>query len=267
MEPGLDTVRDRIAPTCTEPGTAHTWFLWGDSYAQALSAGITALLPRDTRLAQVATSHCRPSRIPIDLDVPGGRCERANQYALAKIAELKPDILILAQQGGHLDTDWNALAAHVRTLGVKRVVLVGPVPMWLPSLPEVVTSQYWGRDFSRVSYGLSADRTSEDARLAAKYTGSTELSYVPVIPQLCDAAKPRYPAPVPQNWSPSMPVTSRRSPRPISSAVSWVPSYSDGEVATSTSRMGRCIGSNAVKSVRCPVCRLAHASDRWKTTT
>ena len=187
MEPGLDGVRDHIAASCTERGSAHTWFLWGDSYAQALSAGITTLLPRDTRLAQVATSHCRPSLTPIDLDVPGGRCEKANSFALAKIAELKPDVVILAQLGAHEATDWHALSAHVRSLGVGRVVLVGPAPMWLPSLPEVVTSQYWQKDFSRVSYGLLGERSSEDAQMSARYAGASDLTYVPLIPRLCNA--------------------------------------------------------------------------------
>ncbi len=196
MEPGLDSVRDHIAASCTERGAAHTWFLWGDSYAQALSVGITALLPGDTKLAQVATSHCRPSLSPIDLDVPGGRCEKANAFALAKIAELKPDVLILAQLGAHEATDWHALSAHVRSLGVDRVVLVGPVPMWLPSLPEVVTSQYWGKPYDRVGYGLVDDRRTEDSQMSARYGSSGtpkgvpdngDVTYVPLIPRLCNA--------------------------------------------------------------------------------
>jgi hypothetical protein len=187
MEPGLDGVRDHIAASCTERGPAQTWFLWGDSYAQALSSGITTLLPRDTKLAQVATSHCRPSLTPIDLDVPGGRCEKANSFALAKIAELKPDVLILAQLGAHEATDWHALSAHLRSLGAGRVVLVGPAPMWLPSLPEVVTTQYWEKDFSRVSYGLISGRSSEDAELSARYAGANDLTYVSLIPRLCNA--------------------------------------------------------------------------------
>jgi hypothetical protein len=187
MEPGLDGVRDHIAPSCTEPGAAHTWFLWGDSYAQALSAGVTAMLPADTRLAQVATSLCRPTMIAADLDVPGRRCEKANRFALAKIAELKPEFLILAQAGDHEATDWQALASHARALGVGRVVVVGPVPVWTPSLPEVVTSQYWGKDFSRVSRGLMTARAAADSRMSARYAGSDIVTYVSAMSRLCNA--------------------------------------------------------------------------------
>ena len=186
MEIGTDGVKDHIASSCTTRGSSQTWFLWGDSYAQALSHGITGLLPPGAVLSQVATSHCRPSLTPIDLDVPGGRCERANGYALEKIAELKPYILILAQLGAHELTDWEALAAHVRGLGVKRVIVVGPVPMWLPSLPEVVVAQYWGKNYDRVGYGLITGRADEDRRLLAKYASSRTVTYASIISHVCD---------------------------------------------------------------------------------
>ena len=188
MEIGTDGVKDHIDPACTTPGSRHTMFLWGDSYAQALSPGIRSLLPGGTTLAQVATSHCRPSLTPIDLDVPGGRCERANGFVLAKLVELKPDVLIVAQFSGHEATDWQALTDRVRALGVKRVVLVGPVPLWLPSLPEVVTSRYWGRNYDRVSYGLETRRMEEDARLAKRYEHAPGLTYASVLSHLCTAA-------------------------------------------------------------------------------
>ena len=186
MQPGADSVKDHIAPSCTTRGASQTWFLWGDSYAQALSKGITSLLPPGAVLSQVATSSCRPSLTPIDLNVPGGRCEKANGYALQKIAELKPDVLILAQLGAHEFTDWEALAAHVRGLGVKRVIVVGPVPMWLPSLPEVVVTKYWGKNYDRVGYGLIGSRAYEDRRLLAKYGSSTTVAYVSIISRVCD---------------------------------------------------------------------------------
>ena len=187
MERGPDTVKPQIAPECTTPGRAATWFLWGDSHAQALSPGITSLLPSGTALAQVTTSACRPGLGSMDPHVPGGRCERTNSYALEKIRELKPAAVILAQVATHSATDWDAIAAHMRSLGVNRVVVVGPVPMWLPSLPDIVTSRFWGADLSRVSYGLVAERLQDDAAMRQRYGSSTSVSYVSLMTQLCDA--------------------------------------------------------------------------------
>ena len=187
MEWGTDRAREAIDPVCTQSGTRRTALLWGDSFAQALSLGIRSVLPGDTHLAQVATSHCRPSVVPVDLDVPGGRCQRANNYALAAIARLKPELVVLAQIGAHEETDWAGLTARVRALGAKDVVLIGPSPQWAPSLPLVVTSQYWGRSYDRVSYGLNADVLALDRRLATQFRESSLPRYVSLIERLCNA--------------------------------------------------------------------------------
>ncbi len=187
MQLGTDGVKDSIPAACTGQGARHTLFLWGDSYAQALAAGIRAQLPAGDALAQVATSACRPSQQPIDVDVPGGRCTRANEYALARIADLKPDLVILAQRGGYEDTDWTALASHLRGLGAHDVLVVGPGPEWRPSLPVIVTAQYWGRNYDRVSYGLVAGRVESDRRLQAQYQNSPVLTYASLMETLCNA--------------------------------------------------------------------------------
>jgi len=187
MELVTDQVKDLIAPGCTARGAKGTWFLWGDSHAQALSPGITSLLPDGVALAQVATSSCRPSLTPIDLQVPGERCTRANTFALEKIAELKPEVLIIAQAGDHATTDWDALARHVRSLGVGRVILVGPAPMWEPSLPEIFINRYWDAKPDRIAYGLVAGRAALDEQMRSRYASSDALTYVSMIGPLCDA--------------------------------------------------------------------------------
>ena len=73
----------------------------------------------------------------------------------------------------------------MQALGVKRVVVVGPVPMWLPSLPEVVTSQFWGQSIGHIRYGLIEGRADEDARMSARYAGAADMTYVPIIPRVC----------------------------------------------------------------------------------
>ena len=186
MQLVTDGVKDHIPPECTQPGRDQTWFLWGDSHAQALSLGITNLLPSGATLAQVATSNCRPSFQPIDLQVPGGRCTRANTFAIQRIRELRPRVLIVAQMGGHEATDWEALAVEARRLGVQRVVVAGPLPMWLPSLPELVISRFWDSGYDRVNYGLVPERPIEDERLRQRYGASKTLTYISFISRLCN---------------------------------------------------------------------------------
>lgn len=187
MELVSDRSRTSIAPSCTTRGENGTWFLWGDSHAQALSPGIASLVPDGMAFSQVATSSCRPGLGPIDLHVPGKRCVRANTYALQRIAELKPEVLILSQAGDHLSTDWDALANHVRDLGVGRVVLVGPAPMWVPSLPEIFINRFWETRTPHIAYGLSTARLTLDEDLRRRFAASTTLTYVSIINRFCDA--------------------------------------------------------------------------------
>ena len=93
-------LRDAIDASCTEAGANGTWFLWGDSYAQALSQGLRSVLPPGVRLSQVTTSLCRPDTVDYD-GVPDGRCRRANAFAVAQIAERRPQVVILSWIGSH----------------------------------------------------------------------------------------------------------------------------------------------------------------------
>ena len=154
------TTRSAIADGCTAAGPNETWLLWGDSYAQALSPGLRAIAPAGTVVAQVATSLCRPSLGDRDSEIARGRCLRANTFALERIGALRPSVVVMAQADRHLESDWPALSERLASLGVQRTILVGPVPQWRPSLPEVIASQYLGfrQHPSRVWFGCEPHR-------------------------------------------------------------------------------------------------------------
>jgi peptidoglycan/LPS O-acetylase OafA/YrhL len=185
MDWDTESTKAAIAADCTRAGSRATVLLWGDSYAQALSLGIRSLLPNDVRLAQVTTSGCPPRWSEPDPAALGGRCTTANAYAREAIATLKPDVVVLAQILGHDATDWESLARNARALGARRVLLVGPSPQWLPSLPLVVTRHHWGLPFDRVAQGANPEVFTLDRMLANRFAGSHELQYVSLVTVLC----------------------------------------------------------------------------------
>ena len=185
MDWETETTRAAIDPACTAAGSRGTMFLWGDSHAQALSLGIRTILPEGVRLAQVTTSGCAPRLVDVDPQALHGRCVRANEYARAQIAAVKPEVVILAQILGHDATDWAVLADGVRQLGARRVVLVGPAPQWHPSLPAVVANQYWGHSYERVGYGLNADMLTLDRAMSDRLAHDRHLRYVSLVQSLC----------------------------------------------------------------------------------
>jgi len=178
-------VRTALAPSCLERGAAHTVFLWGDSHAQALSLGLRENLPAGTSLAQVATSACRAQIDDFETSVEDHRCETANLFAMDAIHRLRPDLVILAQEWGHGDTDWQAIIERIRSLGGAKVMVVGPVPAWWPSLPRVYAEHHLQDRAAYVGDGLDLERFTSDRQAEARVKELPGVTYVSLLGQLC----------------------------------------------------------------------------------
>lgn len=178
-----------IAHDCTAAGPRSTYFLWGDSHAQALSSGLRSILTTSSVLAQVATSGCSPTITNNDgwlANVgPFTRsCRRSNEFALASINRLKPDVVYLVQRGGHEATDWDAIALELRRRGAGKVILIGPMPQWQPSLAAQVVDLWPDipATFGNVDPAiLKTERLLRDKHFK-------NLTYVSIIGALCDAS-------------------------------------------------------------------------------
>lgn len=167
-----------IPQDCIAPGSIGTWFLWGDSFAQSLSEGLRSTLPQGHRLAQVTTGACR-------LGVANGKCDQSNTFVLNQIRMLRPQIVILAVRDGYESVNWEEIAGQILGFGAKKVFLIGPAPMWLPSLPTVVANFYGEPSPDYVNIGLSKNIFVTDRYLKNKYGTSTNLTYVSLLDRLC----------------------------------------------------------------------------------
>lgn len=174
-----------IVKECTEGAGSAPVFLWGDSHAQALSTGLRSLYPHD-RVDQVATSGCAPSLLPPVGPSIDNNCALSNQFALKEIARTRPSIVVIAQAEHHENTDWYAVANRLHELGVKQVVLVGPMPNWKPSLPLIIARRHWGEAFVHIKDGLDSAPFKTNAILEKRYAKSKNLVYVSLTNPLCD---------------------------------------------------------------------------------
>ncbi|MFM2055974.1 MAG: acyltransferase family protein [Pseudomonadota bacterium] len=181
----LNQPRPDIDPGCTSQVNQGSIFLWGDSHAQALSHGLRQWLGDGRPFAQVATSGCRPSLDPQTAGTVNNDCGRSNQIALAAVTRLRPALVILAQERDHEKTDWLAFARHLQSLGVRQVVLFGPVPQWRPSLPVIITRWYWADRPEYASKGLDQAVRHTDSILQQQLQGHPELTYVSPMQSLC----------------------------------------------------------------------------------
>ena len=190
-----EDARAGLDPSCTAAGGAGTVLLWGDSFAQALSLGIREQLSPGVALAQVATSGCAAAVENFDLTVRQRRCETANLYALDAIHRLKPKLVVIAQSGGHDAVDWPRLTSRAVELGALHVLIVGPFPVWRPSLPRVVADHYLHDRAPYLRTGLDRDQFDVDRAVAARVANLPHVTYVSLLDALCqdDACLARVP--------------------------------------------------------------------------
>lgn len=175
-----------IDARCTARGQISTRLLWGDSHAQALSLGLRSILPVGGLLAQVATSGCPPSIESDDRWLTNRgpfavACRRSNMFALEAVHQLKPQIVYIAQAAGHEKVDWESIALKLRQLGAQRVILIGPVPQWHPSLASRVAPD-WPNIPSTLG-NVDADIIQTDNILRSRKFKN--LTYVSVIDEIC----------------------------------------------------------------------------------
>lgn len=194
------SAKSSVSQACLRSGVRGTVFLWGDSHAQALSLGLSEILPSGFVLAQIASSGCPPDFPDNSLPNPG--CRTSNETALAEIAHLKPELVVLAQREHHESKDWLTLVAKLHHIGAKRVLVVGPLPQWLPSLPMVIARQKFDSPKPMLREGLAATPLASDMQLRQRNWAADGITYLSPIEALCQPDQgclARLPLPGPYN--------------------------------------------------------------------
>ena len=174
-----------IDKECTEKKGNGGVFLWGDSHAEALSLGLRTDF-KGIPFYQVTSAGCKPSLYPSDQNgIFKIACDNSNSLALKTIKQLQPKVVIMAQANSHEKTNWNEIAKRLESLGVKNIIVVGPVSQWKPSLPIVVAKRHFNDtdDFiSDVGIDLDIIKTNE---VMKKYQFSSDITYISLIDKLC----------------------------------------------------------------------------------
>lgn len=179
--------RAQIGAECYLPQTATRVMIWGDSHAQQYYYGLRKALPGYVSILQVASSGC-------EANFPGrakdGRryCDRSNQFALEVMEKEKPDVLLIAQANLHDQANsFVELAAHARSVGVKKVLVIGPVPQYEPFLYQVVIRKYWNDTPRRLKDNLIQATLDVDAKLRKQYAdGSGGFDYLSAVDAFCN---------------------------------------------------------------------------------
>ena len=127
-----------FAPECSDPDVAKEGLpeivLWGDSHAAQLYPGILDRYGSNYRISQLTVAGC-PPLFGVSGAWPG--CPELTAASFAELAARRPALVVVA--AAWINYDWRALTGSVQRLqaaGVRKVVVVGGVPVWDGPLPE-----------------------------------------------------------------------------------------------------------------------------------
>jgi hypothetical protein len=178
--------RTEINNKCFERNRSYSnsVFIWGDSHAQHLYFGLKNYLPSTWQILQVATSACSPF-IYLESSTTN-YCLQSNWFALKTISEIKPDVVIVAQAIGHNIDTFNQIIEKLKSLGVKKIILVGSTPHWTSNLPKIIITKLWGNTPRRTYKGVDQKVLSDNALLQEQFKQTDSEIFANVIDVFCN---------------------------------------------------------------------------------
>lgn len=187
---------DAYVESCMDPGPRGReplMMVWGDSHAARLFPGLNAIYRSRYRMAQYTRSSCPAFLEPTHTYEI---CGKANQYILGRVAEARPDVVVLfgywalyaAPDARAIAERLKATIAKLRELGVAEIIVVGPAPRWKPSLPHDLARIRLSQHETPERTWIGVDRSTEalDADLRDRLADEKDVSYFSAFAALCD---------------------------------------------------------------------------------
>jgi peptidoglycan/LPS O-acetylase OafA/YrhL len=177
-----------FSPICSSIGArSGSVLLWGDSHAAAFSSGLRSVLP--DAVIQYTASVCPPA---INMVIPTRpHCKDINAFVLSEVKRIKPTVVVLLANWIGYDSI-NVLAQISKTIAeikevstATKIVVVGGLPQWKPSLPLVMFQKRMNVNVAALIYTpLLTDLYTKDAKL--KFIAlSSGASFASALDALC----------------------------------------------------------------------------------
>jgi peptidoglycan/LPS O-acetylase OafA/YrhL len=182
----LDADTNEFSRDCTETRRPLV-LVWGDSTASALIPGFRALQnSHDFGLAQYTVSSCKPYFVKIEST--SDLCLERNKKISDIIRILAPDVVVLHALWDLNDTVemMKPTIDALRSSHIRRIIILGPVPVWRGGLPAAVAAYY------RLKRRVIPERTFEAVDPAngddnlRRIAGELDVTYISARNILCN---------------------------------------------------------------------------------
>lgn len=178
-----------VADKCIKNKGKGGVFVLGDSHAAALALGIRSLLKDSVPYNQLASPGCvinwddNPEKLSNNNFFKG--CVYQNILSEKLIKEIKPSVVILGRARSHEKIFYDKLAIKINSLGVKNVIIMGPLPQWEPSLPIALTKNKTVMGDYVISPALRNDVINTNKIIKNEYEKYPFIKFVDLIGSLC----------------------------------------------------------------------------------
>ena len=182
--------KKQIDKSCTHVinERSHSVFLWGDSHAQMLTSGLINGLPSNWNLLRVASQGCKPNAAQ-DIDSNNNYCERSNYYALKRIKEIKPDVVVLAQRDKWSNEGISQLYNNIKNFGVNKIIFIGQSPEWNAFLPNIIMRTSVGKIPRHSLKGLNLKTIEDNKKIKLDFelnNTSSSKQFINLIDLFCN---------------------------------------------------------------------------------
>lgn len=172
---------------CVKPGQN---LLWGDSHAAALASG---WLQEDATLTQLTASFCPPILDVAEREfekTERPHCKAINDNMLAFL-QANPDytVYLHANWKGHRPSKLAKLDDTLRSLkaaGVAKVIVIGGVPQYQPSLPQVLLSERKVALSGPERSVADLDMVRRHDAIVRDIAAANEVPFISIVDVLCD---------------------------------------------------------------------------------
>lgn len=178
--------------SCYTPKGKPSILLWGDSFANHLYPGMIKALGATHDILTLTASSCPPV-IGFSRD-NRPHCHEINDWAIKTIERIRPETVVMQAiwfydyKSERFVEKLDDTIRRVKSAGVANVVLVGQLPVWTPSLPEIIEREYIAKRKpipQRSRIGIEPGFFAVDATLAQHFA-TAGVNYVQLMGHLCN---------------------------------------------------------------------------------
>jgi hypothetical protein len=195
-----------VADCAKRKGRPGNILLLGDSHAASVYPGLADYLDQHQQaLGMITASYCLPllEHFPPNRSVTATpRCEQINQKIMGLINSQQFDLIVVStymsewgfkeDKGANYPGYYQDFLAKIKALNVKTpVLMVGHLPVWTASLPQLVLREAVDRGYAGVAdipdhspLGVQQGLLAVDQKLKADL-GTMGIPYVSLVDRLC----------------------------------------------------------------------------------